>query len=185
MLASAMEYRTITEQYGRLVSLSRPAPGLSLRAFLRTAQGHERFYWENTHDPVAFAGMGIAVELTAWGAERFHKIEQRARELFDSAYVEDGGQPAARPRLFGGFAFRDDFAPDNTWAVFAPAQFILPHFQLTQVGGNTWLTMNAHLWTTCCRNFTAHWMSGTRCYLLIPTPTPPHGYGEGLTGGVM
>jgi menaquinone-specific isochorismate synthase len=51
--------------------------------------------------------------------------------------------PLAAPRLFGGFAFRDDFTPDNTWAAFHPAHFILPHYQLVQVGSDSWLTINA------------------------------------------
>ncbi len=145
MLAEAMDYKTITEQYGRLISVSRLAPGLNLRDFLRQAHGHERFYWENAHEDAAYAGFGAAVELTAWGAERFHKIEQRTRELFEGAIIDDGGEPLARPRLFGGFAFRDDFTPDNTWSVFTPAHFILPHVQLTRIGDETWLTLNAHL----------------------------------------
>ncbi len=51
----------------------------------------------------------------------------------------------AAPRLFGGFAFRDDFTPDNTWAVFHPAHFVLPHYQLAQTPTESWLTMNVIL----------------------------------------
>jgi menaquinone-specific isochorismate synthase len=49
----------------------------------------------------------------------------------------------ARPRLFGGFAFQDDFVPDNTWADFSPAEFVLPHYQFAQRDGAAYLTINA------------------------------------------
>ncbi|MCP4421342.1 MAG: isochorismate synthase, partial [Chloroflexi bacterium] len=42
-------------------------------------------------------------------------------------------------------SFTDDFTPDNTWSIHYPAQFILPHFQLAQQGGKSWLTLNAIL----------------------------------------
>ncbi|MBZ0286725.1 MAG: isochorismate synthase, partial [Anaerolineae bacterium] len=65
---------------------------------------------------------------------------RKAERLFEDVLI-DG---EASPRLFGGFAFQDDFVPDNTWTIYAPAYFILPHYQLTRRGGQTWLTLNAH-----------------------------------------
>lgn len=125
----------------RLVSLSQPCPGLSAAAFLHHGIGRERFYWGD--GSLTIAGFGTAAELFAWGELRFQQIEAQARQLFAGAVIE--GDVAAAPRLFGGFAFRDDFTPDNTWSVFHPAHFILPHFQLTQQGDQTWLTLNALL----------------------------------------
>lgn len=78
----------------------------------------------------------------AWGDNRFQAIERQAHELFAHAVVADTAEPLATPRLFGGFAFRQDFALDNTWAAFNPAHFILPHYQLVQHGPQTWLTIN-------------------------------------------
>jgi menaquinone-specific isochorismate synthase len=125
----------------RLVSLSQPCPGLSAAAFLHHGLGQARFYWAD--GSLTLAGFGTAAELFAWGELRFQQIEARARELFAEAVIV--GDVAAAPRLFGGFAFRDDFTPDNTWSVFHPAHFILPHFQFTQQGNQTWLTLNALL----------------------------------------
>ncbi|MEZ4664498.1 MAG: isochorismate synthase [Caldilineaceae bacterium] len=56
----------------------------------------------------------------------------------------------AEPHLFGGFAFSADFTPDNTWSIYYPAQFILPHYQLSVRSNSTgdseaWLTINARL----------------------------------------
>lgn len=131
-----------SNDYGRLISYSLPCPGLSARNFLRQALGSERFYWNQ--GGVIFAGIGVAAELMAWGKDRFQTIQQKATDLFHDAVVI-GDENLAAPRLFGGFAFREDFAPDNTWAVFTPAHFILPHYQLTQYGGQSWLTLNVHI----------------------------------------
>ncbi len=128
---------------GRLVSCSLPAPGISAAAFLQLAEGQERFFWQNGHNQALFAGFGIASQFMAWGAGRFQDIERKSSALFQEA-VRLADQPdLAAPRLFGGFSFRDDFTPDNAWAVFHPAHFILPHYQFAQSGEHSWLTINA------------------------------------------
>lgn len=135
---------TFQQQYGRLISLSLPCPGVTPMDLLRHAHGLPRSFWESARDGVAFAGMGIAVELIAWGATRFATIEQQARDLFSNAIMLDEREPLAAPRLFGGFAFHDDFVPDLAWADFPPAHFVLPHYQLVRVRGDFWLTLNVH-----------------------------------------
>jgi menaquinone-specific isochorismate synthase len=142
---SQVTLNSITEQYGRLVSYSQFCPGISLATFLQHARGQERFYWESSCDHVAFAGFGTAIELRAWGADRFKVIHRSARELFGNAVVLDETQPLAAPRLFGGFAFSDDFMPDYAWSTFSPAHFVLPHYQLVRFGDEVWLTINAHI----------------------------------------
>src|SRR5574338_999002 len=127
----------------RLISVSQRAPGVSVAGFLRQAQGQERFYWERGDQ--AFAGVGIAVELTAWGEDRFKSVEDKARRLFRDAVVRDDQEPLAKPRLFGGFSFSSDFVTENTWAAFAPAYFVLPHYQLVKHGADTWLTINVQV----------------------------------------
>ncbi|MDW8145217.1 MAG: isochorismate synthase [Roseiflexaceae bacterium] len=132
------------QHYGRLISLSMPCPGVSPADLLRHARGQPRSFWESARDGVAFAGMGIAVELMAWGANRFVEIERQARALFENAVMLDEREPLAAPRLFGGFAFHDDFVPDLAWADFPPAHFVLPHYQLVRVRDSFWLTLNVH-----------------------------------------
>ena len=83
--------------------------------------------------------------MLAWGPERFADIQSQATSLFTQAHVYAADNALAAPRLFGGFSFSDDFAPDNAWSVFQPAHFILPHFQLAQSGDESWLTINAIL----------------------------------------
>ncbi|MFO7537027.1 MAG: isochorismate synthase [Chloroflexota bacterium] len=129
----------------RLVSYTLPAPQATAANFLRQARGQARIYWQDGRSDVTFAGFGLAANLFAWGERRFAQIEQQARALFHEALLLNEGPKLAAPRLFGGFAFNDDFMPDNTWSVHHPAHFILPHYQLVRIGRESWLTINALL----------------------------------------
>lgn len=136
---------SIQDQYGRLVSYSLPCPNISPSAFLAYAKGQPRFYWESHQDDIAIVGLGKAVELYSWSGNRFDTIQQQAEELFANAVLLNDNESLSSPRLFGGFAFRNDFTPDNTWWNFSPAHFVLPHFQLVHQAGETWLTINANI----------------------------------------
>jgi menaquinone-specific isochorismate synthase len=128
----------------RLISVTQPIEGVTLAHFLRHGYGQARFYWEHGREEVAFAGIGTALDLVAWGDDRWEQMDARVRGVFHQALI-DTPEPLAAPRLFGGFAFRDDFVPDNTWADFAPSQLVLPHYQLMRVNEQHYLTINAHL----------------------------------------
>ncbi|MCE7985443.1 MAG: isochorismate synthase [Caldilinea sp. CFX5] len=140
---SLIEYSV--ENQGRLVSYSQIAPGIDPLFFLHYAGGRPRFYWRDGRTGVTFAGMGIAADLMAWGEARIQGIGRQARELFTNAVTFHTDDPLAAPRLFGGFAFREDFVPDYAWFGFNPAHFILPHYQLVQHDQETWLTINTLL----------------------------------------
>lgn len=133
------------ERYGRLLSYSVPCTGVSFAGFLQQAEGQERYYWENQNDRIAFAGAGTAIEITAWGEDRFQKITSQIRELFNKASILGSDNPLTAPRLFGGFSFRSDFTPDNTWSIYAPAYFVLPHYQLVSIHDEMWLTINTQI----------------------------------------
>lgn len=130
---------------GRLISCSRSVDGIDFYTFLHHAGDQARFYWRDGRSDLAFAGVGVALSLMGWGEGRFVQIQRQAQELFDNALFFDTQTPMAAPRLFGGFAFRQDFVPDHTWAAFHPAHFVLPHYQLTRHQGQTRLTINALL----------------------------------------
>ncbi len=134
---------TFEAAHGRLVSVTIPVPAVDLLAFLAASEGLPRCYWEHAEEPTAFAGVGAALDLTAWGDDRWAQMQAYAQAVFHRAQITTP-DPAAGPRLFGGLAFRDDFLPDITWADFAPAQFLLPHYQLTRHGEQHYLTINAH-----------------------------------------
>lgn len=139
-------------RHGRLVSASRPVADLRFARFLRAAIGQERFFWRDGRQGITFAGTGVAANLIGYGGSRFAAIQRQARELF--SFAETSPTPPdqyavrpelARPRLFGGFAFREDFVPDLTWTGFHPGHFILPHYQFVEQDGHGWLTINALL----------------------------------------
>ncbi len=148
--ASPARDRTSPDEYqvalhGRLLSLARPAPGLDPMAFLRAVQGQERFLWRDGRTGTVWAGVGVAAHLMGYGEARFTAIQRQVQALFSQGVVLTGEDPLARPRLFGGFSFREDFTPDVTWTAFHPAHFILPHFQLACQDDRAWLTVNVLL----------------------------------------
>ena len=153
----------------RLISLFAPAPVFDVWEFLLGAYGQERFFWSEPMHAGSFtlSGVGIAAEIriapildtdgeaVTLPGYRFEEVADRARQLFINGIFlpADAADPdqansqwldhPARPRLFGGFAFQDDFVPDNTWSTFSPAQFVLPHFQYVQSGADSYLTITA------------------------------------------
>jgi len=129
----------------RLVSISESMKSLTPLNVLHRVRGQSRFMWANERDGFALVGFGTAAELVAWSGSRFMSIQRQAQTLFKDAVILNADQPHVGPRLFGGFAFQDDFVPDNTWTIYAPAWFILPHYQFTQVGESAWLTINVRL----------------------------------------
>ena len=144
--SGALEQVAVSQQPaldGRLLSVAIPTQGISAYRFLAQAKGLPRFYWADSKNGATFAGLGIAADLRAWGSQRFAAIENQARQLFQYASSAEDMPEIAAPRLFGGFAFRPDFTPDNTWSIYPPAQFVLPHFQLFSDGDTSWLTINA------------------------------------------
>ena len=140
------------QRHGRLVSASRPVADLPFERFLQAAAGQERFFWRDGRQGVTFAGTGVAAHLIGYGRSRIAAIHRQAREVFSSAetrpsprHRQASRSELALPRLFGGFAFQEDFAPDLTWTGFHPGHFILPHYQFVTQDGHSWLTINALL----------------------------------------
>ena len=100
-----------------------------------------RTSWSGPDDAVVLGG-GAAATLTSTGSDRFARIRTAAEELFDSGDVHAGTE-AARPRLFGGFAFHEGACDGDPWTSFPEARFVLPRVQVTFADNGTWLTVNA------------------------------------------
>ena len=139
-------------RHGRLVSACRPVPEFPFERFLESAAGQERFFWRDGRQDITFAGVGVAAHLIGYGSSRISAIQRQAEEIFSSAETrflprrpKAGRSDLALPRLFGGFAFGEDFAPDLTWTGFHPGHFILPHYQYVTQEDHSWLTINALL----------------------------------------
>ncbi|MFB6073446.1 MAG: isochorismate synthase MenF [Haloarculaceae archaeon] len=112
-----------------------------VRTLLSTVEA-PRIAWETGEETVV-AG-GAAATITAAGEGRFETVRARARDLFEGADSPESASRAARPRLFGGFAFHEgDGDGDSPWAGFPDALFVLPAVQVTGVDGEWWLTTTA------------------------------------------
>jgi len=100
-----------------------------------------RTTWNAPDDALVLASGGAAT-LTASGPDRFAEIRAAADGLFDSGDVHAGTE-AARPRLFGGFAFHEGGCDGDPWGPFPEARFVLPRVQVTFADNGAWLTVNA------------------------------------------
>ncbi|PHQ39664.1 isochorismate synthase, partial [Halorubrum persicum] len=100
-----------------------------------------RTAWNAPDDALVLAS-GAAATLTASGPDRFAAIRTGADELFDTGDVHAGTE-AARPRLFGGFAFHEGGCDGDPWGPFPEARFVLPRVQVTFADNGAWLTVNA------------------------------------------
>ncbi len=112
----------------------------SPRAVLAAAE-QPRTFWQPPDGP-AVVGSGAAMTVEADGADRFDAVREAAARLFAAGDVH-AGATAARPRLFGGFAFHDEHEPAPPWQGFPGARFVLPARQVTYTDDGTWLTVNA------------------------------------------
>ena len=131
------------------------------------AVGTPRTFWA-APDEATVVGGGAAATLQADGPERFDAIRETAEELFAVGDVHAGAL-AARPRLFGGFAFHDDHDGSEPWTGYPGARFVLPAVQVTYTDDGSWLSVNAVDATVADveRRLATHreWLAG-----LEPTP---------------
>jgi len=100
--------------------------------------------WSEAGQQVA-AG-GSAATITADGAGRFETVRRAGEALFGGRTVASDLPRAARPRLFGGFAFHEDDKDggDSPWIGFPDAQFVLPAVLIVSTADNaTWLVSTA------------------------------------------
>ena len=98
-----------------------------------------RTTWAAPDDALVLGG-GAAATLTADGPDRFAAIRAATDELFASGDVHAGTE-AARPRVFGGFAFHEGACAGEPWGPFPEARFVLPRIQVTFADNGTWLTV--------------------------------------------
>ena len=106
---------------------------------LRLAGDQPRIFWQNGQLTTAYAGWGVTASLTASGRTVF-RLRAEVETLLSCVEVEGAPRDAA-PRMFGGFAFRDDFAPHQTWRRFPNTYFVLPRVIITDTDGQLWLTV--------------------------------------------
>jgi menaquinone-specific isochorismate synthase len=95
--------------------------------------------WSEDDDQVA-AGGAVAT-VAAAGPDRFERVRRAGEALFGERTVDPALPSAARPRLFGGFAFHegDNANGDTPWTGFPDALFVLPAVLVVRAAGDTWL----------------------------------------------
>lgn len=111
---------------------------------LLRAVGRPRVAWADATTTVV-AG-GAAATVTADGADRFEHVRERAEDVFAGLEMPLDLPDAARPRLYGGFAFHEGHADPGaaaTWQGYPGALFVLPAVQLSLADGHGWLTAAA------------------------------------------
>ncbi|MDZ7746095.1 MAG: isochorismate synthase [Halobacteriales archaeon] len=124
----------------RVVSRARQIPAPAPRSALADA-ATPRVFWSGDGEQTVI-GSGAAATLTAAGENRFADVREAADRLFTQGDVHAGTE-AARPRLFGGFAFHDEHdMGEGPWGAFPSAQFVLPRRQVTYTDDAAWLTVN-------------------------------------------
>ncbi len=117
--------------------------GSPVKPLLRAA-GRPRVAWADATTTLV-AG-GAAATVSAEGPHRFEHVRERAEAVFAGLEVPLELPEAARPRLYGGFAFHEGHAdpgPSATWEGYPGALFVLPAVQLSLANGQGWLTAAA------------------------------------------
>jgi isochorismate synthase len=129
--------RAGTLNTGVLLAVSAPAATPDPLAWFARAAAltTDRFYWQ-APDGLTLVGAGVAREFVGGGAARFAQVDAAWRALLATAVLE----PAAAPRLFGGFAFDPDRPATGAWAGFPAGRMVLPRFLLTVERGEATIT---------------------------------------------
>ena len=120
--------------HARVLAVTAPAPGADPVRFLRRATG-PRGFWARSDRWIAHAGAlaTVSAEGTLRG-RLFPGIEANALDLFAPGAARGVGD-APGVRLYGGFAFRPEYATDDLWSGFPPALFHVPALELESVPG--------------------------------------------------
>lgn len=116
----------------------RRVPACDLLDAFEAATDRERFYWERPESGEALLGIGAAQAFEAAGPDRFAFSARAALDLWLRIPDAASGPSLSRPRLLGGFAFRDQPAPTEAWREFPPARWVLPDELRVQRGHEAW-----------------------------------------------
>ncbi|HET7616503.1 MAG TPA: isochorismate synthase, partial [Bacillales bacterium] len=127
-----------------LVSLSKRVSFTDPLSVFSLQSDNSRLYWEDSEGRAAICGLGAACRLEAEGFDRFAKIEEQRKSLIKNAIIEaEPSIPATGPLFLGGFSFDPIREKTRLWRLFPDAELTMPEFMVTNVSGETWLTINA------------------------------------------
>ncbi len=154
---------------GDLVSRTVRIPEPDFRAALG-AVDRPRTVWSAPDEPTVVGG-GAAATVTGEGPGRFEQVRQAAADLFESADVQAPTR-AARPRLFGGFAFHHGGGEGPPWDEFPEARFVVPEVQVTVADDEAWLTVTAAGAGTTERSVSRRLERERERFASLPDPGP-------------
>lgn len=116
-------------------------PAIAPEALVEHFPEQDAVLWLPPSGP-AFAGIGAAAAITGRGPSRFAEVRAGASALWARVRERDAStSSAARPRLFGGFAFAPGGASSEHWSGFGAARFVLPRLTYAVNEGVASLTL--------------------------------------------
>jgi len=145
-MSKALDHHSTLELKNELphwISHTVELPGAPLLEFLKHAPA-PRAFWQGEHLP-AFAGFGALETVTADGPERFKAVQARMAAFAQQGVVDENVPLPARPRWFGGFAFRSTHQQQGAWSAFPAAHFFMSRYQLACDHERAWLTVNGRV----------------------------------------
>jgi isochorismate synthase len=101
-------------------------------------------YWARPSQGFAIAAFGAAAVLSPTGHDRFAAVDDEWRWLLSNALIESDSveSPAVGPILIGGFSFDAEGPRTERWRGFPSAHMIVPQVHLTNLHGETWVTVS-------------------------------------------
>ena len=101
-------------------------------------------YWARPSQGFAIAAFGAAAVLSPTGHDRFAAVDDEWRWLLSNALIESDSveSPAVGPILIGGFSFDAEGPRTERWSGFPSAHMIVPQVHLTNLQGETWVTVS-------------------------------------------
>jgi menaquinone-specific isochorismate synthase len=132
----------------RVAAVSATVAGIGPEVLLRLDPSMPRGFWARDGRWFAHLGAAATVEVSGTdpGGDRFQEVWKRARTLFSLTWKDPESEVhPPSPRLFGGFAFREDHEADGPWEGFPSAHFLLPEVELLGGSGDAVLTCRGYL----------------------------------------
>ncbi|MFS0780447.1 isochorismate synthase [Bacillus sp. 1P06AnD] len=129
--------------YSSVVKMNHISP-LSFYMAGRDLYLGERFFWKESMDDFAIAGLGkVDLFQAEANAERYSYIEEKWRQMnADAILVQENKIPGTGPLLFGGFSFDYQKSQSMLWDQFGDNFFYVPQYMITLAHGAAYLTIN-------------------------------------------
>lgn len=138
------------EEAGKLsgkVLVSYTKPLVSIDPLLFYYNGNKLYKGNRTYlsdtEGITMVGLGAAFVQSTEGNERFKKTEEAWQLFLKNAIIHNDSQVRGTGPIFmGGFSFKPEGKCSSLWSGFSQTDFVVPNWLLTDVGTQSYLTMN-------------------------------------------